>query len=210
MTERNPHQPARLAFFRQFAELVDAGVTLLQCARLLAEEAPEPYGDFATELEERLLEGSPLSALMEARPELFPAPLPGLVKAGEVGGVMELALAFAVELQQTEWRFGKLPGREGALPRALLCKTLGWMLSAGVPTTMALETASALLHEEQRHLMPVGEGPVGARLAESGLLGPIASILLVVADEEGAVEVALERVARLQLDLLAWEAEAGG
>lgn len=80
-------------FCRQFSTMIDAGVSLVRCLSVLQEQTPNPklkriIADIQVEVES----GNTLSRAMQKYPRVFSPLFIGLVKAGEVGGVIEESL----------------------------------------------------------------------------------------------------------------------
>lgn len=80
-------------FCRQFSTMIDAGVSLVRCLDVLAEQSQSPklrriIADLRFEVES----GNSLSKAMSKYPTVFDNLFVGLIRAGEVGGVLEEAL----------------------------------------------------------------------------------------------------------------------
>lgn len=80
-------------FCRQFSTMIDAGVSLVRCLAVLQEQTPNPnlkriLADIQVEVES----GNTLSRAMSKYPKVFTPIFIGLIKAGEVGGVLEESL----------------------------------------------------------------------------------------------------------------------
>ncbi len=80
-------------FCRQFSTMIDAGVSLVRCLDVLAEQSTSAklrriINDLRSEVEA----GNTLSKAMAKYPTVFDNLFVGLVRAGEVGGVLEEAL----------------------------------------------------------------------------------------------------------------------
>ncbi len=80
-------------FCRQFSTMIDAGVSLIRCLDVLGEQAVSPklrriIADIKSEVEA----GNSLSKAMSKYPSVFNNLFIGLIRAGEVGGVLEEAL----------------------------------------------------------------------------------------------------------------------
>ncbi len=78
---------------RQFSTMIDAGVNLVRCLSVLAEQATSPklkaiLSDVRTEVEG----GQTLTRALEKYPSVFDRLFIGLVNAGEVGGALEESL----------------------------------------------------------------------------------------------------------------------
>lgn len=96
----------------------------------------------------RVRDGETLSAAM-ARHAAFSREQVALVRVGEVGGVMDRAVARIVELMST----GRLPATPALLSdatqRSLLTWSLGCLLDAGVPVLEALDVAAGTVADEK-------------------------------------------------------------
>ena len=80
-------------FCRQFSTMIDAGVSLVRALDVLGEQTQNPklkriIGDIQVEVES----GNTLSKAMGKFPRVFSNLFVGLIRAGEVGGVLEEAL----------------------------------------------------------------------------------------------------------------------
>ncbi|MBI1331975.1 MAG: type II secretion system F family protein [Armatimonadetes bacterium] len=78
---------------RQFSTMVDAGVSLVRCLDVLGNQTQNKklkkiIGDLGTRVEA----GESLSRAMQRHPKAFSSLFIGLIKAGEVGGVLEESL----------------------------------------------------------------------------------------------------------------------
>ncbi|MBV9852208.1 MAG: sigma-70 family RNA polymerase sigma factor [Armatimonadetes bacterium] len=169
-------QPLALTLFSyQFSRLVASGVSLVRSLLVLEDAAP-PYAEAARALRERIEQGDTLSHAMSERPDLFSKLHINLIRAGEVGGVLEETLSRLADLMTKEWRLARRrPGQEEPLflnlpssrprPREwadftpyqqtvtllLFCETLADLLISGVPILQSLETVS--------HLLPPDKAP---------------------------------------------------
>lgn len=85
---------ANLAVFcRQFSTMVDAGVSLVRCLDVLAQQTQDPkLKKIITDVGERVEGGESLSRAMQRHPKTFNNLFIGLIRAGEVGGVLEESL----------------------------------------------------------------------------------------------------------------------
>lgn len=80
-------------FCRQFSTMIDAGVSLVRCLDVLSEQSQSPklrriIADLRSEVEA----GNMLSKAMAKYPSVFSNLFIGLIRAGEVGGVLEESL----------------------------------------------------------------------------------------------------------------------
>ena len=80
-------------FCRQFSTMVDAGVSLVRCLDVLSMQTQDPkLKKILIDIGERVESGESLSRAMQRHPRTFSNLFIGLVKAGEVGGVLEESL----------------------------------------------------------------------------------------------------------------------
>lgn len=84
----------KLAIFcRQFSTMVDAGVSLVRCLDVLSRQTDDPkLKKILIDVGERVEGGESLSRAMQRHPRTFDNLFIGLIKAGEVGGVLEESL----------------------------------------------------------------------------------------------------------------------
>ncbi len=85
---------ANLAIFcRQFSTMVDAGVSLVRCLDVLSRQTQDPkLKKILMDIGERVEGGESLSRAMQRHPRSFNNLFIGLIRAGEVGGVLEESL----------------------------------------------------------------------------------------------------------------------
>ena len=80
-------------FCRQFSTMVDAGVSLVRCLDVLSQQTGDPkLKKILMDIGERVEGGESLSRAMQRHPRCFSNLFIGLIKAGEVGGVLEESL----------------------------------------------------------------------------------------------------------------------
>ena len=80
-------------FCRQFSTMIDAGVSLVRCLSVLAEQtASGKLKAIVMDIQKEVEAGQTLSASMRKYPRVFNNLFVGLVRAGEVGGVLEESL----------------------------------------------------------------------------------------------------------------------
>jgi type IV pilus assembly protein PilC len=80
-------------FCRQFSTMIDAGVTLVRCLDVLAEQSQSPkLRRIIMDLRYEVESGNSLSKAMSKYPTTFSNLFVGLIRAGEVGGVLEESL----------------------------------------------------------------------------------------------------------------------
>ncbi len=82
-----------LLFTRQFAVMVRAGVNLVNCLNLLAEQTENRYlGYVIGDIRRQVESGEALHAALGKHPKVFPPIYIHMVEAGEVGGQLETVL----------------------------------------------------------------------------------------------------------------------
>lgn len=80
-------------FCRQFSTMVDAGVSLVRCLDVLSHQTQDPkLKKILIDIGERVESGESLSRAMQRHPRTFNNLFIGLIRAGEVGGVLEESL----------------------------------------------------------------------------------------------------------------------
>jgi type IV pilus assembly protein PilC len=80
-------------FCRQFSTMVDAGVSLVRCVDVLGQQTQDArLRRILIDIGERIEGGESLSRAMQRHPRTFSNLFIGLVRAGEVGGVLEESL----------------------------------------------------------------------------------------------------------------------
>jgi type IV pilus assembly protein PilC len=80
-------------FTRQFSVMIDAGLPLVQCLDILADQQQNPFfKDVLRQVRQNVEEGSTLFAALEKHPKVFDSLYTHMVEAGETGGVLDLIL----------------------------------------------------------------------------------------------------------------------
>ncbi|MEQ1933423.1 MAG: type II secretion system F family protein [Fimbriimonadaceae bacterium] len=80
-------------FCRQFSTMVDAGVSLVRCLDVLSQQTQDnKLKKILMDIGERVEGGESLSRAMQRHPRTFNNLFIGLIRAGEVGGVLEESL----------------------------------------------------------------------------------------------------------------------
>lgn len=80
-------------FCRQFSTMVDAGVSLVRCLDVLSQQQQDPkLKKILTDIGEKVEGGESLSRAMQRHPRTFNSLFIGLIRAGEIGGVLEESL----------------------------------------------------------------------------------------------------------------------
>jgi type II secretory pathway component PulF len=221
-------QPLALVLFsRQFSTLVDAGVSLMRALSILKENAPPPYNQAAAEIMPPLEAGQTLSKIMGEMPTLFSPFYVKMIRVGEIGGILEESLRYLAELLEESYKITRLSGkwvlvswilhpscryeqedwselndRQRTFILMLFCRSVGMMLSSGVPPKLTLETAADLLPANQREavrLVASGDlaSGVSEQLARLGFLPSLVTQLMDVGEKHGAFDQMMEKAAEV-------------
>src|SRR5499425_3144579 len=80
-------------FTRQFSVMIDAGLPLVQCLEILAQQQDNKYFQaILLQVRQDVEEGSTLAAAMTRHPKVFDQLYSNMVEAGETGGILDLIL----------------------------------------------------------------------------------------------------------------------
>ncbi len=80
-------------FTRQFSVMIDAGLPLVSCLDILAEQQKNMFfRDVLHQVRQHVEEGATLAASLEKHPKVFDSLFTNMVEAGETGGVLDLIL----------------------------------------------------------------------------------------------------------------------
>jgi type IV pilus assembly protein PilC len=80
-------------FIRQFATMIDAGLPLVQCLEILANQEPNKYFQgVLRDIKATVEQGSTFSDALRRHPKIFDELFTNLVQAGEVGGILDTIL----------------------------------------------------------------------------------------------------------------------
>ena len=80
-------------FTRQFSVMIDAGLPLIQCLDILAQQQENKYfRQVLSQVRQDVEEGATLAASMSRHPRVFDQLYANMVEAGETGGILDLIL----------------------------------------------------------------------------------------------------------------------
>jgi type IV pilus assembly protein PilC len=80
-------------FTRQFSVMLDAGLPLVQCLDILAQQQDNPYfSKVLTRVREDVESGATLADAMSRHPKVFDQLYVNMVEAGETGGILDIIL----------------------------------------------------------------------------------------------------------------------
>jgi type IV pilus assembly protein PilC len=80
-------------FIRQFATMIDAGLPLVQCLEILANQEPNKFFQATLrDIKSTVEQGSTFSDALRRHPKIFDELFVNLVQAGEIGGILDSIL----------------------------------------------------------------------------------------------------------------------
>jgi len=80
-------------FARQFATMIDAGLTMLRALTIMSEQVEKPeLRSVLRQVKQDLEAGMSLSSACAKRPDVFPALMISMTRAGEAGGFLDVAM----------------------------------------------------------------------------------------------------------------------
>jgi type IV pilus assembly protein PilC len=92
-------------FARQFATMINSGLSLLRALNILAEQTENPtLSKAVVELRDDVQKGSSLSAAMSKHPKVFPTLMVAMVRAGETGGQLDTVLIRLADGYEKDYR----------------------------------------------------------------------------------------------------------
>ncbi|MGO8837608.1 MAG: type II secretion system F family protein [Limisphaerales bacterium] len=122
---------ALTVFTRQLATLVDVGMPLLRGLRLLQEQAENrALKGVITDIAVAIEGGCTLSEALVAHPRVFSPLFVSMVKAGEIGGVLEVALRRQAEFMEKAMKI------KGKIKAAMFYPVAVMVAAAGILTLM--------------------------------------------------------------------------
>jgi type IV pilus assembly protein PilC len=116
-------------FTRQFATMIDAGLPLVQCLQILAEQqANKTFKEILREIKLDVEQGSTFADALAKHPKPFDALYTNLVAAGEIGGILDTILnRLAVYLEKADALRRKVKGAM-VYPATVLVVAIGVVL----------------------------------------------------------------------------------
>jgi type IV pilus assembly protein PilC len=90
----NPVSTRELVVFtRQFSTMIDAGLPLVQCLEILADQEPnKKFKDILLQVKSEVEQGSTFADALRKHPKVFDELYVNLVQAGEIGGILDTIL----------------------------------------------------------------------------------------------------------------------
>lgn len=90
-----------VTFTRQLSTLVNAGLPLMRAMRVLQRQEKNPaLRDAVSQMAESIESGSTFAEALAAHPKIFDRLFVNMVKAGEIGGVLDVVLSRLAEFQE--------------------------------------------------------------------------------------------------------------
>ncbi len=113
-------------FSRQFAVLINAGVTLIQAVSILQEQVSNPrLRDALAEIYEDMQKGRVLSAAMANFPDVFPDFMMNMIRIGEASGALDMVLNRIAGYYENDSRIRRKVRSALTYPAILLLLTIG-------------------------------------------------------------------------------------
>src|SRR6188768_4313784 len=82
-----------VTFTRLFATMIDAGLPLVQCLDILAQQQPKPaFANILKDVKNSVEGGSTFSDALRRHPRIFDELFVNLIQAGEAGGILDSIL----------------------------------------------------------------------------------------------------------------------
>lgn len=124
-------------FFQQLASLVKSGMSIYSALDNLAPRTPNRnLAQAAKEMADQARNGGRISDVMEQYPRIYPAHIVGMVRAGELGGFLEIALAeIALNYEQNIALY-----RHAWIPKMMATQSL-FILALVIPLVPSLYAA---------------------------------------------------------------------
>ena len=109
-------------FTRQFSVMIDAGLPLVQCIDILAEQQNNAFfKDVLRQVRQNVEEGSTLFAALQKHPRVFDNLYTSMVEAGETGGVLDLILQRLATLIEKVVKLKRSIVSASIYPAAVVC-----------------------------------------------------------------------------------------
>jgi len=113
-------------FCRQLATLLDVGIPLLRSLKILAERTQHPkLKDVVAQVAKRVEEGQTLSSSLAQHPKIFSSLFIGVVKVGEVAGILDTSLKRLAEILEKNSEIKKKIMSACMYPIVSLCVCIG-------------------------------------------------------------------------------------
>lgn len=113
--------PQRLmVYFRQLAAAVHSGMPLGRSLELMRQQSRGTLARFSFEAAEAVHQGQPLSSVLERHPRAFSRLIVALVRAGEVGGMLDVCLNRIADMLERQYALQQAIRRDTFFPKLTL------------------------------------------------------------------------------------------
>lgn len=188
------HKLELARWYREFADHIGAGVSLIRALDILRQSGySEDISDSTARLMDAIQSGSMMSEALQGVPALRTSQSVGMVRAGEIGGILDWTSQFLADWIEIE-------NGQRELELAFWCRTFGSVLGAGAPAKLALDSTVDIVRDPElrnaaRDLADAFDvrkalKPVLSRHA--GVLLPIVRVAIMAGEKEGVLGYALQ------------------
>jgi RNA polymerase sigma-70 factor (ECF subfamily) len=133
------HKLELARWYREMADYFTNGVNVISTLDVLAGQAfSEPIKEATLGLKDAVLSGRMISEAVAEFPALQTGQAIGMIRAGEVGGILDWTVRFLADWIELE-------NGQRELELSFWCRGLGYILEAGVPVEMAFDTSLGIL-----------------------------------------------------------------
>jgi type II secretory pathway component PulF len=188
-----------ISWTHKFSVMVGAGISIVRCLLVLAEESSEPLKTISRKLARDVERGETISRTM-SKPEYgFPAYLIAFVRSGEVGGVLDETLAHASKALQSQKCLLAAEDKYRRAQLSHLCRTWSSLLASGVTILTICDTLSQV-HPDFSYMLEAKQGikdgiQIGKLL--EGHLPETLIQMITIGEETGSLDSMLEKAAEL-------------
>src|SRR6478609_7098244 len=182
---------------RQFATMINAGLSLLRALNILAEQTENPVlAEVIGEVRNDVETGQALSAAFAKHPEIFPPLMVNMTRAGEVGGFLDRVMLQIAENYEAEVRLkGKI---KSAMTYAVVVFCMAILAVVGmlifiVPDTTGNMFLAVAIRDVQESVRQ-GES-LTAPLNNHAVFPPMVVQMMAVGEDTGALDTMLHKIA---------------
>ena len=119
-----------VAFTRQLSTLVNAGLPLMRAMRVLQRQERNPaLKDALAQMAESVESGSTFAEALAAHPKIFDKLFVNMVRAGEIGGVLDVVLARLAEFQEKAEKIKGKVKSAMTYPIVVMCVAVGILIA---------------------------------------------------------------------------------
>ena len=188
------HKLELARWYREMADYFANGVNVISTLDVLAGgEFSEAIKEATSGMKDAVLSGRMISDAVAEFPALQTGQAVGMIRAGEVGGILDWTVRFLADWIELE-------NGQRELELAFWCRGLGYILEAGVPVEMAFDTSLGILRTKA--LRNAAEDIVRSRQSgraleevmsqHSDALLPVVQVSLLAGERSGTLGNALQ------------------